>query len=617
MNLGFANPLALAFAGLYLVLVALYLWERHRRSIDVPSLLLWQAIPDAVVRTSRFRPDLLFVLQALLLGLLIVGFARPRWSFRGSSTGPGRSIFVLDVSASMQAEEARGSRFDLARRALRDRIGRLPDGTELMIIAAGDIPWVAADFSTDRAAVLHRLDELEPTDCGADLNIAVALAGRAAERADKPAEVEVFTDLPPSRISPVWRSEVSVVQVGETDQNLAIEGLQVFQGRFQDFRDARAQVAVRNHSRREAHGFLNVSVEDETVTRRGFSLAPGSLRGFPLEQFPRPGVLRVELEVDDAMTADNHAWGWIRPLGPLRVLVVTEEPRLAADLASIAKATPNLEFQFLSAGEYAAGRLPAADVVLLHRYADDLPPRAPTLYVAPARRGALFDLDGDAAEVPILDWNADHPALRGLSPQLAFPLHAARVLSLSPTMESLLVGRSGGRDLPLAFAGEAAGHRVAGLAFDLTEERLLRADNVDLLMLFLNLLDWLAPSDPAVALARTGSVEIIEHPPDLSPVVVDPRGRTWTVPRDEPVSIETRWAGEYRVFANGSSRRVLASFIDPVESDIGRTAERVSRSSRPLGGTASGKNASDAGRWLYAAAAALFLFEWMVAGRRA
>lgn len=617
MSMGFTNPLALTFAGLYLVLVALYLWERHRRSVDVPSLLLWQTIPDAVVRTSRFRPDLLFVLQALLLGLLVAGFARPHWSARSSTLAPGRNIFVLDVSASMQAEEAGGTRFAQARRDLRDRISRLPEGAEMMIIAAGDAPWVAADLSTDRSAVLRHLDELEPTDCGADLNVAVALARRAAERADLPARIEVFTDLPPSRISPAWQGEVSVHQVGETDDNLAIEGLQVFQGRFQDFREARAQVAVRNHSHREAHGFLNVQVEDETVTRRGFSLGPGSLRGFPVEQLPRPGVLHVELEVDDALAADNHAWGWIRPVGPLRVLVVSDRPRLAADLASIARATPNLEFHLVSPDEYAGGALPAADIVLLHRYADTKPPRAATIYVAPARRGALFDVEGEAAQVPILDWNAEHPALRGLSPHLAFPLRHARILSLAPSMESLLTGRADGRDLPLVFAGEAEGHRVAGLAFDLVEERLLRADNVDLLLLFLNLLDWLAPSDPAVALVRTGSVEVIELPPELAPLVVDPHGRTWTVPRGEPVSIETRWAGEYRVFANGSSRRVLASLIDPVESDIGRTAERVSLSTRMVGGSVARGDGSHFGAWMYAAAAALFFLEWMVARRRA
>ena len=613
--MGFANPLALAFAGLYVVLVALYFWERNDRRAEVPSLLLWQTIPDAVVRTSRFRPDLLFLLQAALLALLISGFARPFLAGKASADSP-RNIFVLDVSASMQAREAKGTRFALARRALRDRIANLPEKSEAMVVAAGDVPWVAAELSTDRADLLRRVDELEPTDCGADVNLAIALAHRAAERTDAPARIDVYTDLPPSKIAPAWRSEVGVHQVGETDDNLAIAGLQVLQGRFQTYQEARAQVTVRNYSHREEHGFLTVQVEDETVLRRGFSLAPGALRGFPIEHLPRPGVLHADLDVDDALAADNQAWGWVRPVAPLRVLVVSDRPRLETDLGAIARATPNLEFLFLSSAEYEGATPPAADVVLMDRFVPTKPPTSSTLYVAPARGNSLFNVEGQASQVAVLDWNEDHPAIRGVRPELAFPVRHAAILSLSLPLENLLTGRAAGRDIPLAFAGEVDGHRIAGLSFDLGEERLLAADNVDLLLLFLNLLDWLAPADPAVALVRTGTVGVIDDLPDLAPRVIDPRGRTWTVPRGQPVSIETRWAGEYRMLADGSSRRVLANLTDPAESDIGRTPERVSSSSPTIGAATMAKDGSTFAPWLYIAAAALFLFEWAVAGRR-
>src|SRR5262249_1989858 len=149
------------------------------------------------------------------------------------------------------------------------------------------------------------------------------------------------------------------------------------------------------------------------------------------------------------------------------------------------------------------------------------------LYLSPGRGNALFDVDGQAGDVSVLDWNEDHPAVRGLRPELAFPLRHAAILSLGPPLESLLTGRAAGRDIPLAFAGELDGHRIAGLSFDLGEERLFAADNVDLLLFFLNLLDWLAPADPAVALVRTGSIEMIEDLPDVAPRVIDPHGHSW------------------------------------------------------------------------------------------
>src|SRR6266436_2898467 len=114
--MGFLEPLAFAFAALYGVLVLFYLWERWRRRVVVPSLLLWQLVREDTIRARRFRPDLLFVLQLLLLTCLIAGLARPYAHGRAAGAVSGRHIFVLDTSASMQAQEGRTSRFEAARR---------------------------------------------------------------------------------------------------------------------------------------------------------------------------------------------------------------------------------------------------------------------------------------------------------------------------------------------------------------------------------------------------------------------------------------------------------------------------------------------------------------------
>src|SRR5437667_9530190 len=106
--MGFAEPFALAFAALYGVLVLFYLWERWRRRVPVPALLLWAAVREDTLRARRFRPDLLFVLQLLLLTCLIFGLARPYLSAHGAQRS-GRHLFVLDTTASLQARAGRRS----------------------------------------------------------------------------------------------------------------------------------------------------------------------------------------------------------------------------------------------------------------------------------------------------------------------------------------------------------------------------------------------------------------------------------------------------------------------------------------------------------------------------
>ncbi len=292
----FLNPSAWLFAALFSVLIALYLWERYRRRVDVPSLILWETVPEAIVRTSRFRPDLLFFLQLLLLALLICGLADPYLVGRGTGMATARHIFVVDISASMQAREGRDTRFDQVRAAVRSRLGALPPSDEAMLITAASHPQVVTAFSRDHSALLAELAELHPVDTGTKLELALAIAHRAAQRTDLPTRIEVFTDISLAEIAPEWRERISVFNVGETDDNLAIDRLQVFQGRFQGYREARAHVAVRNFSHREAHGVLTLELEDQIFNRRGFSLAPRSTRSFPVGDIPGPGILSARLE---------------------------------------------------------------------------------------------------------------------------------------------------------------------------------------------------------------------------------------------------------------------------------------------------------------------------------
>ena len=103
------------------MLVALTLFARRTRIMPVSSLLLWKQIPARPVERQRFRPDLLFVLRALLLLALAIGYLRP-YVVRPRAGSDGGLAVVLDTSASMQVREAAGTRFDQARgRARRTR----------------------------------------------------------------------------------------------------------------------------------------------------------------------------------------------------------------------------------------------------------------------------------------------------------------------------------------------------------------------------------------------------------------------------------------------------------------------------------------------------------------
>lgn len=614
--LHFANPAAWLFAALFAVLIALYLWERTRRTITVPSLLLWQVIPDTTTRKTRFVPDWLFLLQAALLLALIAGLAGPYLSSGATGRASQRAVFVLDTSASMQASEGSATRFELSKRAIRERIAALAGDDEVMLIAAGPQPAVVVPPTTDRAEALRQLAALTPTDTRADLDAALAAAQRAAARGDRTTRVALFTDVPSDRLSPPWRRDVSVYPVGETDDNLSIEGIQIYQSRFDDPRAARAFVTVRNYAGRESHGVLTVELDGTVFGRQGFTIAPRSASGFPVPSLPGAGVFQASLDVDDALAADNRACAYVHPLQPVRVLVVSDDRTLLTELRRVAAAAPGLTLETIAPAAYDGTQ--AADLIIFHRVAPPLPTHAASLYIAPADPTGPFPPRGRLDRAPLSDVALGHPALRSVRLDLPYPFAGVQLLDAPPWAETLVTARAGSDEIPLVFAGQPNGHRQAVLAFDLAAQGMLRADHTDLVLLVLDLIDWLVPATDGVHVIPTGSVDVIESLPAAPRQIVDPRGGTATMAADDTPVIDARFAGEYRVAAADREVRIFANLTDPEESDIGRPAARPHEVAPVVREAAlGGKPAGTIGWGLYAAAATLLVVEWLMARRRA
>jgi hypothetical protein len=620
--MSFAEPLAFLFAGLYGVLVVLYLWERWRRRVEVPSLLLWEVVREDTIRARRFRPDLLFILQLLLLSCLIVGLARPYLS-GGPDTRTGtRHIFILDTSASMQAREARQSRFEQARTQALDLLRGLRRGEEVMLVTTAPAPEVLVNFTRDHTAVATALQDIAPTDTGCDLALALAFAESARQRSDAPAEVDVFTDTPRRQLPQAARDHARVFQVGETDENIGIEGLQIFQGPFEDFHRARAYVLVENFAHREGHGFLTVRLGDQVVNRNGFTLPPRQSKGFLVHGFPGPGRVVAQLEVTDALAADNVAFGWIRPVQPLRVLLVSPSSPLIDDLRELAAATPGMQLTVLDPEGFSAEQTGRADVAIFNRFVPAPPPTANALYIYPPKDNPLFPVVADAENVEVLDWNAHHPVLRSLRPLAALPLQRARILSPPAWSEVLLWSRDPQHEFPLAFAGEHEGHRIACIAFNFESERLLSSDTMNLFLFFMNLVGWLAPRGDAVTTVNTGEVAAVVDMPDGPMRLQDPNGRIEMLAAGQR-TIQPRVVGEYKISVDGTRRALLANFFDPVESDIGRSGKEPPAPPHAVPAVAQNRQAAQTSdrqeyaTWLYYAAAALFLLEWAAARRRA
>ena len=613
-GVGFANPAGVLAFGAVAVLVALYLFDRRRRSIPVGTLFLWRQIIPRRIERQRFRADLLFLLQLLLLVALAVGYLRP-YLEGGGVTAPGTSlVLVLDVSASMQTREADGTRFDLVRRRARALVTRLAGGEEAMLVTAGARARVVVPWTADHARMQDRLETLEPLDTPTELAAAVELAlGAATGRPD--ATVTLFTDLPreASGLAPEELAQVNYVQVGRTDDNVAIAGLTVDQPPFSTTGEATVTATVRNYSHLARHVALVARVGEHFWTRRDVPLEPRAAQEILLDDPPAAGEVVVTLETGDALAVDDEAVTYIAPSERLDLLLVTESRELAADFGAVTAAMPGAHLEVMAPARYEAAPPEGPRTALFDRIVPrDLPATTSALYVAPPPGNDLCAAYRPVEDASVVDWEADHPALRGLGPLEALEVAHASALAPPDWGEPIVTAAASTVTFPLLVAGARGGHRVACLAADLASP-LTSSDHLPMLLMTLGTLRWLGQPDETVFQIASGVPVRLRA--SLSPPVRSVTGASLGIVGDPPVVLAER-RGIYRLGPPDAERIVLVNLYDDRESDIGRDGggEWPARQRAQRDGPAGARR--DVAWWLYLAGAVLLAGEWIVWRRR-
>ena len=569
--MGILNPAALPFVSLLGVLVLIYLRQRTRTRIEVPSLLFWADVPEDRVRSRRFRPDLLFFLQVLLLLLLIGGLLHPYWSRAVTETRGDRQILVFDLSASMQARENGVRRFDLALDQAKNVLHALAPLDEVMLIGIAARPQVISGFTTDHRLVLHRLESLRPQDTGTQLELGIELALVQRDRAGRQAQIHVFTDLSSNQLSlsETQQQALTYHRVGETDDNMALASVHVYQNPFQDYSQAQAYILVRNYANRTKTATLRVELNGEAAFQEAFSLSANDTRSFSLSGFTGPGQLAVHLESEDALAVDNHALNWVAARRSTQLVLVSPVAHLHQEVRQLSQALPGVTLRSTRPEDFSADQVGEQDVVLFHQFVPSEAVPANSLYIFPPVENTLFPVLTEAADLTILDWNDEHEILHNLQYVEALPFKQARILALPSWAQVLISSKTSHGEIPLALTGERDGRRLVCLAFDLDAGNLTDSDNLTLLVLFLNALRWLRPPNPLdPQLLPAGDVFFLPTDAPLDGALLSAPQTEAQVLETDTVSLDR--VGIYRVETASYRAELYANLFDEAESDIGR-----------------------------------------------
>ncbi|HYV56364.1 MAG TPA: hypothetical protein VE911_02410, partial [Candidatus Nitrosopolaris sp.] len=303
---------------------------------------------------------------------------------------------------------------------------------------------------------------------------------------------------------------------------------------------------------------------------------------------------------------------YIAPSERLDLLLVTDSRDLAADFAGVTAAIPGAHLEVMAPARYEAAPPEGPRTALFDRVVPtELPATINALYVAPPPGNDLCTAYRTVEDASVVDWEADHPALRGLGPLEALEVAHASALAPPDWGVPIVTAAAATVAFPLLVAGERGGHRVACLASDLASP-LTSSDHLPMLLMTLGTLRWLGQADETVFEIASGVPARLRA--SLSPPVRSLTGSSLSIAGDPPVVLAER-RGIYRAGPPEAERIVLVNLFDDRESDVGRDGGGEWPARRQAQRGAAGAR-RDVAWWLYLAAAALLVGEWIVWRRR-
>jgi len=158
--LEFQQPWWLLLLLLVLSAYLWHMWRGHRREgvLRYSSLVLFD---QAALKSGRRKVRALQAGRALLLGLLVLGLARPRISdvVRETSAEVIDIMLVLDISSSMRAADFKPNRLEAAKRVARQFIKDRPHDRLGMVVFAGE-SFLQCPLTNDTQVLLNLLDQI-------------------------------------------------------------------------------------------------------------------------------------------------------------------------------------------------------------------------------------------------------------------------------------------------------------------------------------------------------------------------------------------------------------------------------------------------------------------------
>ena len=434
LNLSLGQFLTL-FAAAGGVAFVLYLLDRSRRKVVVPTLRFWNAAeqPTTVVRRKTVSQPWSLVLQ--LLGILLLLLAIAQLRFGVFSGKPRDHILLLDTSAWMNAaappsaNQAHRTLMDLARRQAAQYVRSLPGADRVMLVRTDALATPATPFLADKLTVMRAIADSKPGSTALDLGQALSFASRTHQLSANRAGEVIYAG--PARIA-------------ETDQAIpAVANLRVL-----PVTDATANNGIRHVGLRRSPddpavwdvyvSCRNYGTQPRIVTVAiGFGGAPAGAQQLTLApnadheaafklRTHAAGMLEVRMLPTDTFPDDNRAMLEIPAYGGLGVTIYSDSPDALRPLFGT---NSRISPVFKSTAEYNAS---AAGLVVLDRFRPKTLPKGDSLWLDPPAAESPIPVRTRVEHPGPVQWSTEQAMAAGLHTKDARP-DATTVFEAAPS----------------------------------------------------------------------------------------------------------------------------------------------------------------------------------------
>lgn len=506
--MNFLNPNGFWLLLLLAPIVLLYLLKLRRDDHPVSSTFLWQTFirdRQANAPWQRLQRNLLMVLQMLFIAALVMAVVRPFIWREGISNDA--LILIFDQSLSMSATDEQPNRLGEARRRALEILDNLPDETLVTVIAAGSRPRTLLSLSRDKTLIRQSINSIQATAQVENLAPALQIASAISDRQPNPHTI-IFSDrwdTLPERLA--LKGSYSFDQVGSKPDNQSIQAL-TYEPQ-PDGKNLNVFIKVSNSGVSESSRRLILAADGVTVHAADIQIPAHSDTTLVVNRISSSSQmieahLQPAFEGQDYLPADDAAFAVIRQPSPVKIALVGPGDYF---LETALRLMPGLEISKFTADEF------SGEDFALVIYDRSLPesgtafPASNLLIISPAQSTEFFDVTG-TVELPIPQIiDPADPLVAGLELSGTSILDAAQISTPGWANPLVIDAVSTVAPVPLLFAGETAGRRIAVLAFSINRSDLPL--NVAFPIMISRLVRWLAPGSVGLVPTALAPGEIL------------------------------------------------------------------------------------------------------------